>query len=415
MACTPRLAGSLIGALDIKRIKDASAQLVLRCVWMINKELGKGPSSHRTVIQRLHRLMDEGSVTREQILEVEMMFLDVDISTPEDEFLNEIVPILKRRATAELLSEASLGFGNKTDITPIVSKIQMLDGVGVIDRSVGDELTATSILEEQNRADLLPTGVEELDLKLEGGIPRGGVTIILAPTSGGKTAMMVHQAATAMRRGMNVAMATLELSTARWKSRVLANLTGIPSNSIFSGQASELAAEKFAKMSHRLGRFFPKQFPADETTIDDILLWVKELEQEKSIGIDFFVLDYLLLCKHAVGHDSKNTAHHAQIGATVLRLKNWLEQTQKWGVTGAQARRGDPKDKDKKKLKSDEIGDSYKQSQHAQTVIAVTKSEDETECTFFVAKNRDGAGSGQLVGPLPTNFPCGRIAPVFDE
>lgn len=415
MAQNPKFCGSIIGALDIARITEPNAQLVLRAVWTIHKEMGNGPSSPMTVIQRLTRLMDEGAVTREQLIGAGELLIDTDIQSPtEPEFLNEVVPILKRKAQAEIVSEMALAFGSRGDLSALATKLQRAESIGLVDRSIGDELTADTIASlPANQSEVCPTGVEELDLVIDGGMARQCVGIILAPTSGGKSMFLCHVACTALRRRLNVAVATLELAMERWRARVLANLTGVPSNAIINGLASELAMEKFKAKSASLGRFFPKRFPADVTTLEDVLLWVEELEQAKGISIDMLVIDYVVKMKHDVGTAAKLVPGH-QIGASIDRFRNYAAAKNKLGYTGAQARRGDPKDA-KKKLKNEDVGDSYRQVQNADLVISMVKSEDNTEATFHVAKNRNERGEGETVGPLPTNFACGRVAPIFDE
>lgn len=410
----PKLCGSLLGALDIERIQDSTAALVLRCVWTINKELGHGPSAYATVTQRLLRLNTEGSLTAEQLNLVQEMFADVDTHTPpEAEFLNEVVPIIRRRAQGDIVGEMALAHGNKADVLSLSTKLQQTAGIGLVDRSIGEELTASSLvsLTEESR-ELLPFGIEELDLVIEGGIARGCVCLILAPTSGGKSMFMCHHVCTALRRGYNVAVATLELSAQRWQARVLSNLTGVPSNAILDGTADGLALEKFKKLAPNLGRFFPKKFPTDVTTLEDILTWVKEVEKVRGAEIHFVVIDYLGKLNHDTG-PARGKADHIQRGMTLDRFRDWVADHSKWGETGAQAKRGNDKDK-KTKLSTDDTGDSLKLAQNTDYMVSMVKNDDNTEATFHVAKQRNGAGEKQTIGPLPVNFACGRVAPLFN-
>jgi hypothetical protein len=59
----------------------------------------------------------------------------------------------------------------------------------------------------------------------------------------------------------------------------------------------------------------------------------------------------------------------------------------------------------------EDVADSSNKVRVADKVVTVNPSEDQTECLFFVAKNRTGAARVK-VGPLPCNFACGMVAPM---
>lgn len=413
LCSNPRVCGSLIGAIDIDRINNAPAALALRVVWTIHKELGAGPSSPMTVMQRLERQISEGKITSEQRDGVLEMLAETSIDTPnEQEFLNEIVPILQRRAQGDIISEMALAHGSRADVSDMVTKLQMLKNVGLVDRSVGDELTVDSITEmSTTQGIIMPTGIDDLDLVIEGGVVQGSITLWMAPTSGGKSMAMCHSACTKLRRGVNVALATLELPVPRWKARVLSNLTGVPSNAILDGTASRRAQEKFARIASSTGRFFPKWFPPGVTTLEDILQWVGDVESQHGCQIDSVVIDYLGKLNHDA-MSGKGKREDLAMGETLDRARSWALQNQRWMDSAAQAKRSKD-DNTKEKYKSQDIGDSYKMAQNTDYLFSVTKTDDNSQVSVFVAKQRNGDGEGKLIGPMPANFALGRIAPLF--
>lgn len=89
-------------------------------------------------------------------------------------------------------------------------------GLGGQDSSGFDFFTDTKVT--ASRGESLPTGQKTLDA-VTGGVCRGEMALVMAPSNGGKSAWLVHVAALAVQKGMNVFFASLEMPAHAMKMR----------------------------------------------------------------------------------------------------------------------------------------------------------------------------------------------------
>lgn len=81
----------------------------------------------------------------------------------------------------------------------------------------------TKMLKAEKAQRVYPTGIEQLDKLLEGGIWVGEIAIAIAPPGGGKTWWLCHQAAEALRQGETVVYVTGEIRQRRTVIRMIQN------------------------------------------------------------------------------------------------------------------------------------------------------------------------------------------------
>ncbi|MEO1104432.1 MAG: hypothetical protein AAFW98_11980 [Pseudomonadota bacterium] len=85
------------------------------------------------------------------------------------------------------------------------------------------------------------------------------------------------------------------------------------------------------------------------------------------------------------------------------------ERAQHTKVIGDQPQRGA---KDRKRIDTDDGSDSIEKARICDLMITATRTEDETQIEYFVAKNRHAEGR-KIVGPLPHDHALGRMVPVM--
>ena len=220
---------------------------------------------------------------------------------------------------------------------------------------------------------------------------------------------MNHMSAKGLRDGLFVGYATLELNVATVNARLLANLTEVPINTIMGGNHT-IAREKYEEMKPNLGQFVSKWFPAKLTTMTDINAWVADAEQRMGRKMDLLAVDYgdkLASTKQA---DNMQSSSYAAMDTVYETMRMSSEVAQRFTITGSQAQRRKTNDRNKR-IESEDIADSMAKARICDQMISMVKSDDGM-ITFFVAKNRFG-DENMLVGPVATNFACGRIAGVY--
>ena len=104
-----------------------------------------------------------------------------------------------------------------------------------------------------------PIGLAQLDKKdvLNGGLGRGEIGVITAPTGVGKSHFLVHAGVEALKVGKNVVHYTFELSENAVGLRYDSNLCEIPSNDVIDYKDDVI--EKYKNMD--LGRLIIKEYP----------------------------------------------------------------------------------------------------------------------------------------------------------
>jgi archaellum biogenesis ATPase FlaH len=142
----------------------------------------------------------------------------------------------------------------------------------------------------RNNNGQISTGWPCLDNKLYGGFNRGELQIFAGGSGSGKSLFMQNLSANWMQMGLNGVYITLELSEELTAWRIDSMVTDVATRDVFKNMDDvELKVKMSAKKS---GKFYIKYMPA-QSTVNDIRSYIKTLQMEKSIKIDFLCIDYL--------------------------------------------------------------------------------------------------------------------------
>ena len=136
----------------------------------------------------------------------------------------------------------------------------------------------------------MSTGWKSLDDALYGGFNRGELNIFTAGSGVGKSLFLQNLAVNWMDQGLNGLIITLELNEELTSLRIDSMITEIATNRIFKELDDvELKVKIKAKTS---GNLRVKYLPA-QSTINDIRSYVKELQIQTGIALDYICVDYL--------------------------------------------------------------------------------------------------------------------------
>ena len=142
----------------------------------------------------------------------------------------------------------------------------------------------------RNNNGQISTGWPCLDNKLYGGFNRGELQIFAGGSGSGKSLFMQNLAANWMQMGLNGVYITLELSEQLTAWRIDSMVTDVATRDVFKNiDDVELKVKMSAKKS---GKFYIKYMPA-QSTVNDIRSYIKTLQMEKGIKVDFLCIDYL--------------------------------------------------------------------------------------------------------------------------
>ena len=135
------------------------------------------------------------------------------------------------------------------------------------------------------------TGWPALDRLLYGGFNRGELQIFAGGSGSGKSLFMQNLAVNWVQAGLNGVYLTLELAEGLCCMRIDSMMTNTASKEIFKDiDTVEMKVKMMAKKYN--SKFRVKYMPA-QSNINDIRAYIKELQIQEDIKIDFLCVDYL--------------------------------------------------------------------------------------------------------------------------
>src|SRR3972149_1965432 len=144
-----------------------------------------------------------------------------------------------------------------------------------------------------------------LDSKIGGGLAGGELGIILSPTGGGKSMMLVKFACTALKAGKQVIYYTLELQESAIGNRIDSCLTGLPLKDVI--EYPDVIRETLLEISKQGGNLIIKEFPTGSASLNTIKSHLKVLERE-GIVPDVIIIDYADIMKATSSFSEKRFA-----------------------------------------------------------------------------------------------------------
>jgi KaiC/GvpD/RAD55 family RecA-like ATPase len=404
----------LVGhVLDPESLELPHGKLLLEACRQISKELGRGPGSALIVVQRLRRKVYEGKVTLEQAKAISALLDDAQDGPlpPMQSVVDELLPILKRRLQSQAILMSHAEFAKRGDFQSVRDLLDKQERLGRAEGVAGTRLgpSGFDVIERSRQMDRLPTGVLELDLKLNGGMPKRSLGVWIGDSGAGKSMALAHQACEGLRRQMFVGMVTLELPEHMQLARLFSNLTGVPVADILEvDHLREEAKRRVHMIESQIGLCEVAEFAPHATSVQELIEWVDTKEHEHGIKMQLLIVDYADKL-HDPQHDD-NTYLEMRYVYEGLRRDISMARDM-WVWTASQSSRSTKESS--KLLDMHHVADSMHKIRVGDTIVTLNPREDE-QMEFFVAKNRLGT-SRFLVGPIVTDFARARLVPVVRE
>jgi replicative DNA helicase len=236
----------------------------------------------------------------------------------------------------------------------------------------------------KTRRSTCPTGIKHLDAQdiLNGGLGKGELGVVVAPTGVGKSHYLVSVGAHALKMGKNVLHYTFELSEAAVGLRYDSNLCSIPSNDVIDKKEEVLS---FYKDNQDLGRLIIKEYPTGTATVQTIRNHIEKLLL-KSFTPNIILIDYADIMRSSRAFDSLR--HELKLVYEELRNLAMDLNVPIW--TASQANR-DAANSDVVGLEN--MSEAYGKAMVADVVVSVSRKPNEKATgagRLFVAKNRAG-------------------------
>jgi KaiC/GvpD/RAD55 family RecA-like ATPase len=141
-----------------------------------------------------------------------------------------------------------------------------------------------------NSGGQVSTGWPQLDRLLYGGFSRGELNIFAGGSGSGKSLVMMNIALNWLQQGLSGVYISLELSEELTSLRTDAMLTDMSTKDI--RKDIDHATLKVKMMQKKSGQYRVKGLPA-QSNINDIRSYIKEVQIQTGIKVDFIMVDYL--------------------------------------------------------------------------------------------------------------------------
>lgn len=311
---------------------------------------------------------------------------DSDLTYVKEQFLE----FCKARALAKAIY-VSVDYLNKGDYEAIKTTVDTALRAGM-ERDLGHEYHVdVDKRMSQTARDCVKTGWENMDQLMSGGLGKGELGFIVAPSGAGKTWLLSRFGAEAMKQGKNVLHITLELNE---------NYVGLRYDAYFSGLAFQEVRKHSDLVKGLLqsvpGKLYIKYFPLRTVSAMSIKLFVERLQMLTQSKVDMLIVDYADILRPLVVDQTSNKYEEAGSVYEELRAVAGELQIPVWSASQSN-RSGHTA----KFVKADQVADSYRKIMTGDFVMSLSRMEEDKQenvARILVMKNR--------FGPDGLEFPC---------
>jgi replicative DNA helicase len=226
----------------------------------------------------------------------------------------------------------------------------------------------------------ITTGWELIDDISKGGLGRGELGVVIAPTGAGKSMALVHLGAQALLHGLNVVHYTLELQDKVVALRYDSCITGIPLSDVKDQKQMVWDGIKDVK-----GKLIIKEYPTKSASTNTIKNHLEKLKR-KDFKIDMVIVDYGDLIRPISAQKEKRIElesiyEELRALAQVYNCALWTaSQTNRSGLNA-------------EVITMESISEAFNKCFVADFIFTVSrtiKDKNTNEGRIFVAKNRNG-------------------------
>ena len=374
---------TIIEVLETKFFDNNSFRYIIENVKELYSSYGKIPN-YETVIQKIISESGNKDNNRIHIDTLEQIKNDEnDVNFVKDRALN----FCKQQNLKKELKSVNhiIDNGNFEDYHKIEQIIQKALQVGTDDNDVVDVFfDIDSALEKDFRLPI-PTGIVGIDNLLKGGLGRGELGIILAPTGTGKTTILTKFANTAFNLDRNVLQIFFEDNRDNIRRKHFTIWTNVEPDD--QPEYAEEVKEKVLEAQARSkGILRMIKMSSDDATISKIKSKIRKLISE-GFKPDMLVLDYV----DCVSSDKSIDGEEWKGEGSVMRSLESM--TTEFDMAIWTATQGSRDSISSEIVTSDQMGGSIKKAQIAHVIISIAKTLEQKEhnlATLSLLKSRIG-------------------------
>ena len=301
------------------------------------------------------------------------------------------------------VQEKALKFCKQQELQKVMSKAQkIIDGgefenydtleemvrealqVGEIDKGTEDVFHNLEDVLNDDFRHPIPMGIPSIDKLLKGGLAKGEIGVVLAPTGVGKSTLLTKIANHAYNLGYNVLQIFFEDNPKIIQRKHFTLWTGISPDEL-ANQKEEVMRKVIEIKETLPNRLVLKKLPSDTMTMLQIKNQIRKMIAEGN-KIDMVLLDYI----DCVVPD-KNLGDEWKSEGSVMR--GFESMCHELNLVGWTATQGNRSSISSEVVTTDQMGGSIKKAQVGHVIISVAKTLQQKEmklATIAITKSRIG-------------------------
>jgi replicative DNA helicase len=231
----------------------------------------------------------------------------------------------------------------------------------------------------------IPMGIAGIDRLMKGGLAKGEIGVILAPTGVGKTTVLTKIANSAFNLGYNVLQIFFEDNPKIIQRKHFTIWTGIEPDKL--ALEKDLVMDKVEEIKNTMpNKLILKKLPSDTVTMNEIKNQIRKMVADGT-PIDMVTLDYI---DCVVPENTRNDEWKAE-GSVMRHFEAMCHEMNLVGWTATQGNRSSISSE---VVTTDQMGGSIKKAQVGHVIISVAKTLQQKEmklATIAITKSRIGS------------------------
>lgn len=284
-------ADQIFEVLDINFLELSYLRVFVTKIKQYKKKYGIHPTRKiMTSILRTDLTAEQDSV-KKMLRDYYARVLSQEIDLKESGYIKDTaLDFCKKQKLQEAMMK-SVPLLQKSSFDQIATLIQNAIKLGMSNDLGYDYMADFEKRFELKARDPITTGWQTVDDISKGGLGKGELGVVIAPTGAGKSMVLVHLGSRALEQGKNVVHYTLELGDTVVASRYDSCITGYHLNEvrIFKEQI-------YDKLKDLPGKLIVKEYPTRSASIQTIKNHLEKMKNQDFIP-DMIIVDYADLLK----------------------------------------------------------------------------------------------------------------------
>ena len=367
--------------LDVKYLELKYLQVFTEKLFNYKKEYGIHPTNDTLNSVLNTELNEENEVIQKQVMDYFIKLKAFPDIQDREYIISKSVDFCRKQVLKKAMMK-SVPLLNKCSFEEIEKLISDALRLGISNDHGYDYIKDFEARFIERARNPVTTGWAKIDKITKGGLGQGELVVVVAPTGAGKSHVLVHLGAQALKQGKNVVHFTLELADTSVAQRYDACLTGIPLDELINQKD-----EVYDVIKDIDGQLIVKEFPTKSASVVTLKNHLEKIRQTE-MEIDMVVVDYGDLLKSSTVRRNSEKRHELESIYEELRGLG-----QEFGCPIVTASQTNRKGLNEEVITMESISEAFNKCFVADFIISLSrtiKDRNSNIARIFVAKNRNG-------------------------